>query len=184
MVAQFWIPVVVVLIASCIAAVTDIWKYRVHNVLTIPLFLSGIVYHTIISGWGGLGDSLLGGLFGFGILFAPYLLGLMGAGDVKLLAGVCAWLGLGLAVVVFASTSLVAGVYALALICYRGKIRESWDTIKLIFYRLAVLKFYFSQDDMVESYSTGTDHRLRVIPYGAMVPFGIIGAVVWFCWLA
>ena len=184
MVAHFWIPVVVVMIASCIAAVTDVWKYRVHNVLTIPLLLSGVAYHTTIDGWSGMAASLLAVLFGFGILFVPYLLGLMGAGDVKLLGGVAAWLCLGLTVVVFVVTSLVAGLYATALICYRGELRETWDTIKLVFYRFAVLKVYLGKDDLVESYSTGVDHRLRVIPYGAMVPFGVIGAVIWFCWLA
>jgi prepilin peptidase CpaA len=184
MVAQFWIPVGVVLIASCVAAITDIWKYRVYNVLTFPLLLTGVVYHAAIGGWGGLADSLLAVLFGFAILFVPYLLGLMGAGDVKLLAGVAAWLCLQLTLVAFVVTSLVAGIYAAALICYRGKIRESWDTMKLIFYRFAVMKVYFGKDDLVETYSTGVDHRLRVIPYGAMIPFGVVGAVVWFCWLA
>ena len=181
---QYWIPISVVMVASCIAAVTDVWKYRVYNVLTIPLFLTGVAYHTAINGWGGLADSLLAALFGFAVLFVPYLLGLMGAGDVKLLAGVAAWLCLGLTIVVFVTTSLVAGLYATALICYRGKMKESWDTIKLIFYRFAVLKVYFGKDDLVETYSTGVDHRLRVIPYGAMIPFGVIGAVVWFCWIA
>lgn len=184
MLAQFWIPVVVALVASCIAAITDIRKYRVYNSFTIPLFLSGVAYNTVIGGWSGLGASLAGAAFGFGVLFVPYLLGLMGAGDVKLLAAVAAWLCLKMAVVVFVVTSLVAGIYACILIGYRGKIGESWKTLKLIFYRFAALGIYFGKDDLVESYSTGTDHRLRVIPYGAMIPFGVVGAVIWFCWLA
>ncbi len=183
MLAQFWIPVIVVMVASCVAATTDIRKYRVYNSLTIPLFLSGVAYHTAIDGWNGLAASLIGAAFGFGVLFVPYLLGLMGAGDVKLLAGVAAWLCLGLAVVVFVVTSLVAGVYACVLIAYRGNVGESWKTLKLIFYRFAALGVYFGKDDLVETYSTGTDHRLRVIPYGAMIPFGVVGAVIWFCWL-
>jgi prepilin peptidase CpaA len=190
MTGHFWIPISVVMVASCIAAITDIWKYRVYNILTIPLFLSGVAYHTVIGyhseagAWGGMGASLLAALFGFIVLFVPFLLGLMGAGDVKLLAGVAAWLGLGQTVVVFVATSFVAGIYATVLICYRGKLGESWETIKLIFYRFAVLKVYFGKDDLVETYSTGTEHRLRVIPYGAMIPFGVIGAVLWFYWLA
>jgi prepilin peptidase CpaA len=106
-------------------------------------------------------------------------MGLMGAGDVKLMAGVGAWLGWPGVVLVFVMTSFVAGIYALTLIVYRGKIRESWLTMKLIFYRLAVLGSQFGKEDCVEVLSTGKDHRTRVIPYGAMVPLGIVAGWIW-----
>src|SRR3990172_7393375 len=96
-----WQPIVIALVAASIAAVTDVWKFRVYNVLTIPLMISGLIYHGAVAGWEGLFSSALGFLFGFGVLFLPYLMGLMGAGDVKLLAGVGTWLGLQMTAVVF-----------------------------------------------------------------------------------
>lgn len=182
MATHSWIPVVVVLVAGGIGAVTDIWRYRVYNVLTFPLIFSGILYHGIVGGWTGVSDSLAGALFGFAVLALPYLLGLMGAGDVKLLTGVGAWLGLYPTAIVFVASSLITGVVAVGMILYRGRLLESWIVIKLIFYRFAALGMHFGKEDLVEDLSTGPDRRLRVIPFGAMIPLGIIGALMWFNW--
>lgn len=174
-----WIPFAVVLSGASIGAVTDVWKFRVYNALTFPLFLSGLLYHSFASGTAGLFESLGGATGGFLLLLVPYVLGLMGAGDVKLLASVGAWLGFPVTLLVFVVSSLVTGVYALLLIVMRGRILESWATIKVIFYRLAVLGSAFGKDDLVEPLMAGNDRRLRVIPFGAMVPLGIVGAIYW-----
>src|SRR5207248_19483 len=87
------VAITVVLTASAVAAVTDVWKFKVYNALTLPLVLSGLLYHAVVGGWAGLLGSLLGCLFGFAILFAFFLMGGMGAGDVKLMAAIGAWLG-------------------------------------------------------------------------------------------
>jgi prepilin peptidase CpaA len=172
------LPTVVVLIGTCVGAVTDVWKFRVYNALTFPLLASGLLYHGIVGGWAELESSSLGVCFGFAVLIVPYLLGLMGAGDVKLLAAVGAWLGLPLTISVFVISSLVAGVYAAILILYRGKIAESFSTIKLVLYRMACLGRHFGKEDLVETLSTGTDRRVRVIPFGAMIPIGVVGALL------
>ena len=176
------LPVLVALAAACVGAVTDVWRFRVYNLLTIPLILTGFLYHTLMDGSRGLTVSVLGGLFGLAVLIFPYLLGLMGAGDVKLLAGVGAWLGVESTMIVFVVSSLVTGVYALGLMVYRGRLRESWLTIKVIFYRFAALGKYLGKDDIVESLDACKDRRLRLIPFGAMVPLGILGALLWFQW--
>ena len=180
---QTWIPLAVVLVAASVGAVTDVWKFRVYNALTIPLFLTGLAYHSAVGGSHGMTASLLGALFGFGVLFLPYALGLMGAGDVKLLAGVGAWVGFHGVFVIFVVSSLVAGVVALGLIIYRSKLKESLLTLQLIFYRFAALGRNFGKDDLVEDLVAGPDRRLRVIPYGATIPLGVIGAVIWFYYL-
>jgi prepilin peptidase CpaA len=177
-----WLPLGVALLAASAAAVTDLWKYRVYNALTVPLLLSGLAYQSIMGGAHGMASSMLGALFGFMVLILPHLLGLMGAGDVKLMAGVGAWLGLQYGVVAFVVSALVAGVVAVVMIIVRGKLRESWLTLKLIFYRFAALGAHFGKDDMVESLSLGADRRLRVIPFGAMVPLGVLGTILWLWW--
>jgi prepilin peptidase CpaA len=180
---SFWIPVTVVFVAACVGAATDVWKFRVYNILTIPLILSGIAYHCVTNQWSGFANSLLGTAFGISVLLVPYILGLMGGGDVKLLAGLGAWLGLPLTAAVFVASALIAGGYALALIVIRGKIRENWAMLKLICYRLATLGVYLGKEDLVESMTMSPDRRLRVIPFGAMVPLGIIGAIIWLKWM-
>ena len=74
-----------------IAAVIDGWKLKVPNWITFPLILGGWIYSTACFGWEGLGWSLLGTIVGLALLLPAYAIGGMGAGDVKLLAGVGAW---------------------------------------------------------------------------------------------
>src|SRR5439155_23943172 len=78
----------IVLLAVLVTAATDLWKYKVYNALTLPLLACGLIYHTIAGGTAGLVGRLLGAGFGFAVLFLFFLLGGLGAGDVKvLLAG-------------------------------------------------------------------------------------------------
>src|SRR5262245_48167733 len=97
-------------------AVTDLWQFRVHNLLTLPLLVSGLIYQSVTEGTPGLVNGLLGALFGFSALVLFCVVGGMGAGDVKLLAGVGAWLGMPLTFYVFIGSSLAAGVYAMVLL--------------------------------------------------------------------
>jgi Flp pilus assembly protein protease CpaA len=176
------VPMIITFFAASVAAVTDVMEYRVRNVLTFPLVVSGLAYHATFLGWAGFTDSLQGMLFGLGVLIMPWLLGLMGAGDVKLLAGVGAWLGMDGAVVAFVIASAAAGVYSIISIVYRGKFHESFLTIRLIFYRFVALGTYLGKDDLVGELSTGDDRRVRVIPFGAMVPIGVVGVLIWLRW--
>ena len=61
------LPLTVVLVASMTAAVTDLWAFRISNSLTMPLFLSGLLYHACVNGAGGLTQSLFGSVVGFGL---------------------------------------------------------------------------------------------------------------------
>jgi prepilin peptidase CpaA len=176
-------PIIVVFVGASVAAISDVVQYRVRNSLTFPLIATGLAYHLLFQGWPGLTTSVGGMLVGLGILIAPWLLGLMGAGDVKLLAAVGAWLGTTATVVTFVVASAATGLYAVVLIVYRGKFRESLLTMKVILYRFVALGTYLGKEDMVEKLSNGPDRRLRVIPFAAMVPLGIVAVLFWLLWL-
>lgn len=81
-----------VTITLTVAAVIDGLQLKVPNWLTFPLIFSGWIYSTVAFGWEGLGWSLFGTLVGLALLLPSYAIGGMGAGDVKLLAGVGAWI--------------------------------------------------------------------------------------------
>ena len=183
MALNVWLPLAVVLCAASIAAVTDVWKYRVYNALTLPLFLSGMVYQAVCGGWESLGSGLLGASFGFLALILPYLMGVMGAGDVKLFAGVGARLGYPITIKVFVVSVFVAGIYAAVLIIWRDN-GKNIAVSRVLFHRLTALGTYFGKDDLLETAESQRDRRYRVIPFGAMVPLGVIGAAIWQTWFA
>jgi len=72
---------------------TDTLYAKIPNYFTLILALGGVLLHSWQGGSHGLMTALLGLLTGFLILIIPYLLGGMGAGDVKALAALGALLG-------------------------------------------------------------------------------------------
>ena len=131
------VPLMVVVVSSVVASISDLRSFRIPNGLTFPLIVSGIVYHAIVGGLAGLQPSLLGAFAGFAVLFPLYLMGGMGAGDVKLLAGVGAWLGLPATVCVFCIAGLATGVYSLVILVWGGSrpwqatwgLSNGWDRL-------------------------------------------------------
>ena len=70
------------------AAVIDGIQLKVPNWLTFPMILSGWAYSGLAFGWEGIAWSIGGAVIGLVLLLPAYAIGGMGAGDVKLLAGV------------------------------------------------------------------------------------------------
>ena len=172
------LPVTIVLVASLAAAVTDVWKFKVHNLLTLPLLLSGLAYHGLAGGAPGLAGGVLGALFGFGILIAFYAMGGVGAGDVKLMAAVGAWLGMPLTLYVFLASALAAGCYAVVLIVACGRIRETWLNLLIVWHRLAALGRHLGAEERAEAQVNQADRRRRVIPFAAMIALGLVALLV------
>jgi prepilin peptidase CpaA len=171
------VPIMIVLLAAFVAAVTDIWKFKVYNALTVPLLVSGLLYHGFRD---ELTDSLVGILFGFAALITLYLVGGMGAGDVKLMAGVGAWLGMPLTFYVFIASSLAAGIYSLLLVVLTGKVGETVVNLHIVWLRLSSIGRYLAADDRVEKEVLRSDRRRRIIPFAAMVAIGIVATLLWF----
>jgi prepilin peptidase CpaA len=86
---------------------------------------SGLVLQTVQHGWRGTGSALLGTLAGAGVFLIFYLLGGMGGGDVKLMAGFGALLGAKRLFEAALWTAGCGGVMALAVIGV-GLIRDFW----------------------------------------------------------
>src|SRR5207237_1166536 len=132
-----------------------------------------------LEGKSGVADSLLGILFGFGILVPFYLLGGMGGGDVKLMAAVGAWLGLPLTFAVFIASSLVAGLYALVLVLAYGRVRETWAHLQIAWLRMQAIGRHLGADDQLETTLDHPERRARMVPFAAMVALGLFGLLLW-----
>src|SRR5258705_4886630 len=110
-----WLLTVVLILA----AVIDGFELKFPNWVTFPFILSGWLYSTLAFGWEGLGWSLLGTAIGLALLLPAYAIGGMGAGDVKLLAGVGAWVGGTITLYAFCVSAIVGGAIAIVMVLYR-----------------------------------------------------------------
>ena len=84
------------LISLAIAIVASAWDLRTRRIpqlLTFGGALAAFVFHSFNGGWNAGVASAAGWAVGIAIFFVPFALGGLGAGDVKLLGAIGAWLG-------------------------------------------------------------------------------------------
>ena len=99
-----------------IAATIDVRTFRIPNLLTYPTMLIALIYHTVTNGLNGLIFSSLGLAVGIGMFSIPFFMGVMGAGDVKLMGAVGAVLGCRGVLNASLFTAVAGGVFALILL--------------------------------------------------------------------
>jgi len=114
----------VVLAVTLLCGATDLWRFRVYNMLTIPLLLSGFGYHLLASSGEHLGFPVVGAVLAAALLLPFCALGGVGTGDLKLLAGIGAWIGAYDVLVVFVVTGLLVGVYSLSVTAFTADSRK------------------------------------------------------------
>jgi len=157
-------------LALLTAVVTDLRARRIHNWLTFPLMLSGLVFHTVVGGLDGLGFSAAGFGLGLAAMIVPFLLGVMGAGDVKLMAGVGAWVGASTILAAFLFTCLAGGVYALGVLAFhRDAARQVLMNLKGAFYGFMATRRF--------AYAPTASAALPRLCYGVAIAAGTVAAV-------
>ena len=98
------------------------WKtHRIPNWLTLSSLVSAVAAHAFLPEGEGVWRVLGGVAAGFALLVLPYALGLMGAGDVKLLMAAGAWTGAACTFHAFPWIALFGGVLGLfTLVLHEG----------------------------------------------------------------
>ena len=172
-------PLAAVALATLIASATDLWKFKVYNALTIPTLLLGLVASAWLGGWEGLASGLLGASLGFGLLVVFYAFGGVGAGDVKLLTAVGAWLGPYMTYQVFVASAFFGGAYALALVLARGGVLEL--AIELIRAKRTLLApgSWRRPEATLAAEVARPDRRRRLVPFAAMTCLGFFATLAW-----
>ena len=96
-----------------LAAVIDWRSRRIPNWLTLVLVASGICCSILPGHVASPGQAALGLLVGFSIPFVLFAMNALGGGDVKLLAGVGAWLGPIITIKIFLAAAIVGMIIVL-----------------------------------------------------------------------
>ena len=173
--AENW-PVWLLSAALVVAAVIDGWKLKVPNWVTFPLILSGWAYSLVCFGWAGLGWSLLGTAVGLGLLLPAYAIGGMGAGDVKLLAGVGAWVWSTTTLYAFCVSALVGGFIAVAMVLWR----RDWYRHFYQFWAITNEIMEVRNPNALSTIAAERKSRMLLLPYG--IPIAI-GSIAYFAWM-
>jgi prepilin peptidase CpaA len=107
------------------ASVEDLWHRQISNWIPLAALVGGFACHAMRRGWMGLLEALGGAVAGFLVFLIFYILGGMGGGDVKLMAGFGAVLGWYRILEGALWTAGIGGIFALAVIAFRG-LKRFW----------------------------------------------------------
>jgi prepilin peptidase CpaA len=114
---------------ASVAAVIDVRSRRIPNWLTFSAVLGGLVFNFVHLGPPGALVALAGAAVGLGILFPFYAVRAIGAGDVKLLAGLGAFLGPLALVSVVVYGAVVGGIISAIMLARRRELGRSLSDI-------------------------------------------------------
>ena len=151
-----------------IASFYDIRYRRIPNILVALAVSGGLIRHSISSGFEGVLFSMAGCAAGIAVFLAPYLMGKMGAGDVKLMGAVGTTLGVKGAVVAACLSAIVGGVLALATLAV-----QRWWATGATAGRVTRVK--------VLAASVSIDHNAEESPglcYGVAIAVGTIASLL------
>lgn len=167
----WWIwPIWLVTIALVVAAVIDGYKLKVPNWITFPLILSGWAFSAITFGWAGLGWSLVGTFVGLALLLPAYAIGGMGAGDVKLFAGVGAWVGCTVALYAFCVSAVVGGVIAIVMVLARKQWKHHYYQFWNIWHEIVTIR----DPEQLSMIAAERKKSMLLLPYGIPLAIGTI----------
>lgn len=142
--------------------VIDIRTRRIPNPISLGGIVVGVACWAWLSGWAGVAHAGLGMLVGFSLFLPFYLARGMGAGDVKLMAAVGAFLGPGHAFFAALAVAIVGGVLAAIAAWRDGRLAEALRGSLAVLFRAASAK------------TLENSSQSESIPYGLAIALGVL----------
>jgi len=162
-----------ILALLAVSVYTDHKNGKVLNKITFPAMFCGIVLACFDNGMDGLFDSLMGLGLGLALFILPFMMGLLGAGDVKLLMAVGALAGPGITFQSFLFGSMFGGLMSLFVAMRRGvllnTLKGMGKVLHMMFWKI------FMKVDCIEPISIfGAKNKERAFPYSLAIAVGVI----------
>ena len=123
---------------AVVACATDLAWRRVPNVLTFPALAAGVIAHAVLPEGTGLLAAMGGAAVGLAVFFPIFALGGLGAGDVKLMAALGAWLGVSAIVWTALYGAAAGGVLGVIVAAWQGYLWRALKNIRLLLTTWAV----------------------------------------------
>lgn len=165
------IPLIALVLA---AAIYDLRFRRIPNWLNLSGVILGLGINMLLFSGHGLTLALLGIACSLAVYIPLYLVRGMGAGDVKLMAGVGAIAGPSNWFVIFIATALLGGLVSLLLIAYKRRLHQTCSNVALIVTELGQFRSpskYHAQLDVRDSEAVG-------MPHGAVIAVGVAAFLI------
>jgi prepilin peptidase CpaA len=157
----------ILLIVACI---TDVRWRRVPNKLVLLLTILGLAFSAWSNPWlPGVARAATGLLVGFAIWIGFYLVGGMGAGDVKLFAAAATWLGPTGAWQASLVAALLGGVLSLGALIAQRRLREGSERVAIAISTMSAAPLGAVEAGVA---------RKRYLPYGIALSGGAL-LVAW-----
>ena len=163
-------------IVLIVAAVIDGYQLKVPNWITFPFIIAGWVYSFAFYGLEGLGWSMIGMVIGLGLLLPAYAIGGMGAGDVKLLAGVGAWVYGTHTFYAFCWSAIIGAILAVGMVLVRKAWTKHSNQFWMIFNEIVTIK----DPEVLAGIAAQRKSSMLLLPYGIPI---CIGTILYFAWM-
>ncbi len=163
--------------AACYASWHDYRHHRVPNWLNIAILLGGLSAQTYWFGWPGVQTAMLGVSVGLGSLVLFWAMNAMGAGDVKFMAAMGAWLGPQMTFHAVLAGCLLGGLIAFAMILYQRRWAQATVNVGVMLTKVSSLKTAFGEFGSVRELSD----QDSVLPYAIPLSIGTLVVLVYSC---
>lgn len=152
------------------AAYIDGKQLRVPNWMTFPMVLSGLAYNGWAAGWSGFETAVVGMVVGLLCLLPLYAVGGMGAGDVKLMAGIGSWLGGPITFYAFCVSAVIGALMAVWMAYRGGRFGHHYANFFLILNEWMTVK----DPQALATIAAERKPRMMLLPYGIPICIGSI----------
>lgn len=162
------VTTVAVLVVALTAATVDLASRRLPNSLTFGAAAVAVALHGVLGGWSAVSWAVAGWAAGVALFLPLYMLGAMGAGDVKLLGAFGAWLGPMGAVWTGLYGAIAGGIIALAVALGRGYAKEAFRNIGMM------LRVWSAAGVQPVAGLTLADRQSVRLPYALPLAVGVV----------
>ncbi len=169
---QYWLVSVVLIVAAIIDGI----QLKVPNWITFPMIISGWVFSAMAYGMAGegwylgLAWSLAGTAIGLALLLPAYAIGGMGAGDVKLMAGIGAWVHCWITFYAFCLSAIIGAIIAIIMVLVAGKTKKHSGQFMYILNEIMTVR----NPETLATIAADRKSSMMLLPYGIPICIGTI----------